>query len=155
MLNAIEKLLSLPADQKDCAVHFNITLARHIHTQNHENEAYHSAHLLEVINWFMFDLLILGYLEDPRSGLSFTLQLWLNWTFYIEIPCQCLSDTEDTMLRRFVQDFPILELIGQPILVSDQTQLSVTKEVQLVCKYLKAYDDGRIDRLYDESKFKV
>lgn len=103
----------------------------------------------------MFDLLILGYIEDPNSGVSFTLQQWLNWTFYIELPCQCLSDTEDTILHRFVQDFPILGLIGQPILVSDQTKLSITKEVQLVCKYLKAYDEGRINRLYDESKFKV
>ena len=156
MLKAIEKLRSLPVGQKDCAVHFNITLARRIHMQNPGcNEDDHYGHLLEMINWFMFDLLILGYIEDPNSGVSFTLQQWLNWTFYIELPCQCLSDEENTMLHHFKEDYPILGLTGLPFLVSDQTPLSVTKEVQLVCKYLTAYEDGRIDRLYDESKFKV
>ena len=156
MLKAIEKLRSLPFGQKDCAIHFNITIARRNHMQNpgcNQHDGY--AHLLEKINWFMFDLLILGYIEDPNSGLSFTLQQWLNWTFYIELPCKCLSDEECTMLQHFEEDFPILGLTGEPILISDKTPLSVTKEVQLVCKYLKAYEDGRIDRLYDESKFKV
>ena len=41
--------------------------------------------LMEVIGWFFFDLLILGYVEDPDTGLSFRMPGDLAWAIYIEV----------------------------------------------------------------------
>ena len=41
--------------------------------------------LMEMIGWFLFDLLLLGYVEDPESGLSFCLPRKLEWSIYIEV----------------------------------------------------------------------
>lgn len=40
---------------------------------------------MEVVNWFFFDLLILGYVEDPTSGESFRLPGGLSWGIFIEV----------------------------------------------------------------------
>ena len=41
--------------------------------------------LVEAIGWFFFDLLLLGYVEDPETGLSFRIPSSLEWTLYIEV----------------------------------------------------------------------
>lgn len=40
---------------------------------------------MEVVNWFFFDLLILGYVEDPTSGESFRLPGGLSSAIFIEV----------------------------------------------------------------------
>ena len=40
---------------------------------------------MEVIGWFFFDLLILGYVEDPTTGISFRIPGGLEWAIYIEV----------------------------------------------------------------------
>ena len=40
---------------------------------------------MEVIGWFFFDLLILGYVEDPVTGNSFRIPGGLEWAIYIEV----------------------------------------------------------------------
>ena len=40
---------------------------------------------MEEIGWFLFDLLILGYVEDPSTGLSFRMPGGLKWAFFIEV----------------------------------------------------------------------
>lgn len=37
------------------------------------------------IGWFFFDLLLLGYVEDPPTGLSFSFSLDTSWNLYIEV----------------------------------------------------------------------
>ena len=39
---------------------------------------------MEDIGWFFFDLLILGYVEDPATGKSFRMPGGLQWAIYIE-----------------------------------------------------------------------
>ena len=41
--------------------------------------------LMGVIGWFFFDLLILGYVEDPVTGKSFRIPGGLHWAIYIEV----------------------------------------------------------------------
>ena len=41
--------------------------------------------LMEVIGWFFFDLLILGYVEDPTTGRSFRIPGSLAWAIFIEV----------------------------------------------------------------------
>ena len=43
---------------------------------------------MEVIGWFFFDLLMLGYVEDSDSGQSFRIPGGLAWAIYVEV---CVS----------------------------------------------------------------
>ena len=40
---------------------------------------------MNTVNWFLFELLVLGYVEDPTSGASFRLPGGLVWAVYIEV----------------------------------------------------------------------
>lgn len=41
--------------------------------------------LMELISWFFFDLLMLGYVEDQETGLSFRIPGEMKWNIYIEV----------------------------------------------------------------------
>ena len=45
--------------------------------------------LFAVIWQFFFELFVLGYVEDPSSGLSFRLSLGLNWTLLAVLEVIC------------------------------------------------------------------
>ena len=51
--------------------------------EEEEKDKYHL--LKEDIGWFFFDLLILGYVEDPDTGKSFRFPGGLHWAVYIEV----------------------------------------------------------------------
>ena len=51
----------------------------------HENEKTQYNKLMEVVNWFFFDLLVLGYVEDTTSGESFRLPGGLAWAVFVEV----------------------------------------------------------------------
>ena len=58
----------------------------------HESERVHHQQLMEVIGWFFFDLLMLGYVEDPDTGKSFRIPGGLAWAIYVEVcvlKCVC------------------------------------------------------------------
>ena len=83
-----------------------------------------------------------------------------------QVPCSCwpdsisLSDCEskealEGSLRHFQSEIPVLGLLGTPHLIDHDVPLVADANVQLVCKYLRAYHDrtiAGIDRLYVESK---
>ena len=48
--------------------------------------------LTEVIGWFFFDLLMLGYVEDSDTGLSFHIPRALAWAIYVEVCANVLVD---------------------------------------------------------------
>lgn len=52
----------------------------------------------------------------------------------------------------FFSEVPVLQLIGSTKLIDRTIPYDVNEDVQLVCKYLQAYDVGNIDNLYDERK---
>ena len=54
-----------------------------------ESERVHHQKLMEVIGWFFFDLLILGYVEDFNTGLSFRIPGGKAWAIYVEV-CVCV-----------------------------------------------------------------
>ena len=64
----------------------------------------------------------------------------------------------DYALEQFEKEFPTLGLLGEHHFVQPSVSFVVDSEVQLVCKYLKAYDDAyrggkkRIDTLYPDGK---
>ena len=104
--------------------------------------------LIEVIGWFFFDLHILGYVEDKDTGLSFHLPGGLGWLVYVEVPSRDVGMTPEETLEQFRGEIPTLGLLGSPHLIPNQTPYVIDSEVQLVCKYLKAYKERKIDRLY-------
>ena len=53
-----------------------------------ESEKDHHQELMKVISWFFFDLLLLGYVEDKSTGLSFRLPRGLEWAIYVEVYCK-------------------------------------------------------------------
>lgn len=66
--------------------------------------------------------------------------------------------TPNESLREFFEDVPALGLLGTPHCIYPQTPFVIDADVQLVCKYLKAYRIGGtkgIDRLYRESELTV
>ena len=110
---------------------------------------------MDSINWFFFDLLILGYMEDPRTGHSFRFPGGLEWSVYVEVPSYGLNTQPEDSLIQFLQAIPTLALLGSTHTVYPEMQYVVNEEVQLVCKYLNAYKntgnpDKSIDRLYRE-----
>ena len=46
--------------------------------------------LVTRLQCFLFDLFFLGYVEDPQSGLSFSMPKGLKWHVYVEV---CWSNT--------------------------------------------------------------
>ena len=71
---------------------------------------------------------------------------------YIQVPSRDEANVEES-LELFFEDLPALGMLGTPHLVCHDAPYIVDEEVQLVCKYLKAYRIGGtkgIDRLYKE-----
>ena len=58
----------------------------------------------------------------------------------------------EEFLKRFCEDVPALALLGSPILIESDSSYDIDDDVQLICKYLRAYDTGEINRLYRECK---
>ena len=56
-----------------------------------ESEQTHHQQLMEVIAWFFFNLLMLGYVEDSDTGLSFRIPGDMAWAVYVEVyECICV-----------------------------------------------------------------
>ena len=57
-----------------------------------EQEQYQ--YLMNQINWFFFNLFILGYVEDTCSGASFRLPSDSDWSVYVEV---CMTHNYNDM----------------------------------------------------------
>ena len=69
------------------------------------------------------------------------------------MPSRNLSSNVDAFLKEFLSELPIFKILGTPKLVESTALYSDVSnpDVQLVCKYLRAYNAGGkkgIDRLY-------
>ncbi len=62
--------------------------------------------------------------------------------------------SEHDFLLHFKEEIPALGFLGTPRHIDPGCDYRVDKDVQLVCKYLKAYDSGAIDMLYKEIRGK-
>ena len=115
---------------------------------------------MKTISQFFFDLFLLGYVEDPVTGVSVSIPGGMSWVFYVEVPSQIGYEEPTKSLDQFIHDIPALGLVGNPTEIDKNTLYKVDDEVQLVCKYLKAYLDYKesgkestgINRLYKEGR---
>ena len=100
----ILQLQQLPLFENDIAIYFNIAVVHpgviflyffllltsiynffFIQESAPDPEKQNYYKIIESISWFFFDLLIIGYIEDNDTGLSFCLPAELNWKIYIEV----------------------------------------------------------------------
>ena len=59
-------------------------------------------------------------------------------------------------LQEFFEDIPALGLLGTPYLIEPSIPYELDEEVQLVCKYLRAYKIGGtrgINKLYKDGQY--
>ena len=76
-------------------------------------------------------------------------------SYFQQVPSRNLSSNADVFLQDFLSEIPIFKLLGTLTLVESTAPYSDVSDpdVQLVCKYLRAYRIGGekgIDRLYKE-----
>ena len=94
---------------------------------------------------------------------NYSFSFYIFYCFLFQVPCSYWSEnTTDysatavqKSLLHFQLEIPVLELIGTPHLIHHQTPLFVDEDVQLVCKYLRAYHDQThrgINQLFVECK---
>jgi hypothetical protein len=102
----------------------------------------------EALNRTLFSLFICGSLNDQNSGLTFSLPMIKPWKFVIEIPYSDI--THLTLRENFDRILPVLSIISSSNLTeitSENYQLSIGEEEELVARFLKAYENRTIDRL--------
>ncbi len=151
-LKAINSLNTLSQDSPECALFFNFTINPHFEEGGEEKRKIEE--LLDTIGWFFYHLLILGYVEDPSTGASYRLPGGQDWAVYIEVPSLGSSHRPEESLRLFNTEISTLGLLGSRHIINVNTPYTVDRDVQLVCKYLRAYEIGGvkgINRLYRES----
>ena len=58
-------------------------------------------------------------------------------------------ETAAHYLEQFKNEVSALALLGRPVHIGPSYEYRIDEDVQLVCKYLRAYSNGRINTLYD------
>ena len=80
--------------------------------------------------------------------------MYINCLIYVlQIPSRTAGVNPLNDLDIFKIEVPVLGLLGTPVTIEHTSKFSITDEVQLVCKYLRAYETKRIDMLYRERKW--
>ena len=72
---------------------------------------------MEIVRWFFFELLILGYVEDPATGLSFHFPAGLSWALYTEV-YSSIMEVILMLIKVCVPNRYLQELLGKHLLIS-------------------------------------
>lgn len=69
-----------------------------------------------------------------------------------QIPAKELKCDLEEYFQKFTEEVAVLGLLGDAHQVEASTEYTVDADVQLVCKYLRAYDEPKINRMYQEGE---
>ena len=86
--------------------------------------------LINKVGWFFFDLLVLGYVEDPSSGKSFHFPANLSWKLFIEVSCSIgffMLICSKLALNVIVKDFALYRFHQELLQVTPMKILSCSK----------------------------
>jgi hypothetical protein len=123
------------------AVHLNLA---YLPTMTGGDE---SVHWIASLNRFFFSLMALRFVRDSESALSFHLGE-ANWRIYVELPnLGSDNNTIDSVSAWLRTHVPVLHL--SCTLETPPTRLVIDSETRRVCTYLRAYEDGTIDRKFE------
>ena len=104
-----------------------------------------SSQWLESMNQFFFSLLVLGTIYSHVSSRSLH-SYKAKWNIYIELPAGIITDVAiPNWLRVYL---PILSLSCE--LESPPHDFMIDEDTRRVCTYLRAYENGTIDRKYEK-----
>ena len=76
----------------------------------------------------------------------------INTLSVVQVPSRNTIGGPRENLEQFKTEVPILSLLGTPVPIEHTSKFSITGDVQLVCKYLKAFETNMIDKLYRERR---
>jgi hypothetical protein len=97
------------------------------------------------MNHFFFSLLVLKAVSTENFASTFSLTA-SRWCLYIELPS---FDGQQFSLMQWLRiHIPVLATCGRE--VHPKQQFSIDAETRRVCTYLRARDDGTINRKYEE-----
>jgi len=106
-----------------------------------------SSRWADCLNHFFFSLLVLRFVRDSDSARSFHLGE-SKWRIYIEFPnSDGFDSTRESVVGWLQKHVPAVLLCAN--LVAPPTHLIIDEETRRVCTYLRAYDDGTIDRKFE------
>lgn len=106
-----------------------------------------SDEFLMSVNHLFNSFLLFGNLYDPTSGNKFY-GSFHKWTVFVEMNiCAGDEDEAQVWLRDHV---PILSYCGLHVL-QPPSEFSIDKKARRVATYLRAYDDGSIDRKFNST----
>ncbi|CAF1310983.1 unnamed protein product, partial [Rotaria sp. Silwood1] len=101
------------------------------------------------VNRTLFLLFVCRSLNDIASGLTFSLSFSRPWKYVIEVPYN--NTCQATPVKHLEEILPILSIISSKNDLTEVTdenhQLFIGEEEELVARFLKAYENGAIDRL--------
>jgi hypothetical protein len=102
-------------------------------------ENQHEKRWLLEINHFFLSLLVLRSVYDPISATSFSLSSE-RWKFFFEMPLSSGETAEDWL----VKSIPIVASCGT--FFNPSNQFIIDHEARRVCTYLRAFENGTINR---------
>lgn len=105
-----------------------------------------SLRLADCINSFFFSLLVLRFSRDRGSAKSFHLGK-SSWRIYVEVPNGDVESTSDSVKAWLSKHVPSVLLSGS--LESPPNRLILDDPTRRVCTYLRAFDNGTIDRKFE------
>lgn len=142
----IEKLKK---DNASC-LFFNVTLFP-AHAPG--EDTYHEYHdVLMKFNWFLFKLFGLGFVHDEISGNSLRIRSCCKWRVYVEVPSLQGDDSGEQSVDLFQRAAPFVSYVSTRKQILPDCSFDVDEDAQFVCKWLKAYDTGSINRTYKEKR---
>ena len=128
----------------------------HVHTYMHLHTHTHIPQKEELGSFHLSD----GSRYILHQKFYYYCEVFLSHSYLQQVPSRNLSSNADVFLEEFRSEIPIFKLLGTPKQVESTAQYSDLSDpgVQLVCKYLKAYDTEtfgvkRIDKLYKEGTY--
>ncbi len=127
-----------PPGVKKQVVHFSFVCMPERHQSG-------SARWLADVNHFFFSILELGCAHDPSSPLSFRLGEG-EWKIFVELPSEEGSSAVEWLWRHI----PVLAICGT--VREPPMDFTIDEEARRVCTYLRAYDNGTINRKLNSSK---
>lgn len=121
-------------------------------TAGTECNEYHN--VVMKLNWFLFKLIGLGFVHDDRASNSLRIRSGCQWKVYVEVPSLQRDYSGHESLQLFQRAAPFVSYVGKEKRISPKLSLDLDDDTQLVCKYLRAYHAGNLNRTYSNVKKK-
>ena len=135
LLQSLKKFQTI--DEVHIAIHFSFMLPLENYTPK----------LLTELNYFFNHLLLTRSVKSPRRGEFFAIG-WAKWSLFVEIPmCQPKKSTEIDALGMLRDYLPVLSVCAR--ILEPSKNYDIDDKARRVCTYLRAYEDGTINRKFE------